>query len=302
MPRQVPPGIPAFGFEDGCRAAGLATRGMLDDERREPAWGQKPAAYYWTGHDYALLWRYDDTVAKPPLSPGRQARYDANRTCARCRAKSKRPWQVARNSKRYCPKCTKPAMQELWAAERAAERPGLEAWARELLADERAVLVAGRGRQWVVELRAETPGGEILVDALVVHPHMWPEAAERMPAELRARAIEVEQAVDLLAPLGGRRLVSWWQSSDLVNACLNLMAQEPGGRGLHDLGFLRVDPGDQLGNRYARWVGEPNGSVEYAHTSVRQIPPAFEPGELCAQMRAAVLAMAAREPAEAEAA
>lgn len=299
MPNQPPQGVPVYGWEGLARLAGLATAGMLDAERREPAPGQKPAGAYWTGHAWANLWTYADTVAKPPLSPGRQRQWDANRTCTRCAKRSTTPWERARNGKRYCSACIEPAMRELWEAERAADRPGLTAWAREVLADERTVLVAGQERQYVTELRAETVAGDVLLDALVVYPHMDPLFADEMPADVKARAIQVEEVVDQLVELAGRRLIGWWTRS-LAGAVGRLVALEPDGRGLHAPQLLEVPDGDRAGRRYSRWVGKWWGRSVLFTPVVAEIPAAFDPVDGVAQIRAALTEMAAGHAPPAE--
>jgi hypothetical protein len=270
---------------------------MMQRRRQRPADGAEPAGCYWTGHAWHYLWRAAELVDKPPLSPARQAAWDANRTCARCSARSGDPWPKARDGRRFCPACVKPAMDELWAAERAADRPGLVEWARELLDDERAVLVAGRARMGSVELRAEAvAGGEVLVDALVRYPERGRGrlVMGELPEEVAVRSVDAADAGELLAGLVGRRLVCWRPWDSLMEATLNLRQSEPGGPGLDvdTLGHLRTAPDDTLGPRFDRWVGEPEGSVLYNPRCRTQQGPA-DPGPMVAHMRAVLAQMAA---------
>lgn len=64
--------VPVYGWESILRLAGLATTRMLREDRKQPPPGQKPAAQYWATHSYAPLYRIDEAVDLPPLSPGRQ--------------------------------------------------------------------------------------------------------------------------------------------------------------------------------------------------------------------------------------
>lgn len=298
-----PEGVTVYGWDRLAEAAGLATGATMRRRRQQPRPGAQPAGCYWTGHAYHYLWRVPDLVDKAPLSPGRQAAWDANRTCARCGAKSGDPWSKARDGRRYCPGCLRPAMEDLWAAERAADRVELGGWARELLADERVVLVAGRAVPRAVEMRAETLDGVVLVDALVRYPERGPgRVFGELPAEVAARAIDTAAAGELLAGLVGRRLVCWRPWDSLLEATLNLRQVEPGGPGLDPdtLGHLRTAADDVLGPRFDRWVGEPEGSVFVTGRPRRQQGP-VEPAALVAHMRA-VLAQMAETPAVADAA
>jgi hypothetical protein len=287
-----PVGVPAYGWEQLAALAGLATGPMMRRERKQPAPGQTPAGTYWTGHAWHSLWRMADLVDMPPLSPGRQRRWDLNRTCARCEAVSADPWPRGRDSRRYCHSCVIPAAEESWAAERAAERPGLTAWARELLADERTVLVSGRSVLGAVRVLAETPGGVVLADALIRTTASGATSgnvdfyAPPSPAENGARVLDTGSGVEVLAGLVGKRLVCWRPWTDLGEATLNLRQDQPHGPGLGPgvAGRLRTAPGDVVGPRWDRWVGHPSGSVRYADRCTVHLGPS-DPAEVVPHMR-----------------
>lgn len=292
---QLTTAAPSIGFEGVCRLAGLATTSMLDAERRRPADGQRPAYQYWTGRAWCPLWTHADTVAKPALSPAQQARWDANRTCAQCRKRSARgPWSLAGNGRRYCnPDCERQGMQEWWDGQRAAERPALAAWARQVLDDGQVVLVAvGRDFNAPVRWRAETIGG-LLFDVRVIGPRADPDVRAERLAEF-PDAVDTAAAQTLLEQLRGRRILTWSTWGNIRDTCLNLTADGPDQPGLQDLSAVVEDPADAVGARYARWVGTPSGSILHADRCAEQ-PAPYDPVERIGRMRQVLAEMAAGE-------
>lgn len=290
------PGVPSVGFTDLLRMVGYATADMLDTERRRPEPGTKPVGRYWTGHQWALLWRHDQTVPKTPLSPKRQRQWDFNRTCARCSKRSERPMAKAGNGQRICGlRCEKLLMKQWWEQQRAAERPELTAWARDVRDDDRVVLVAGAGQwRWAVPMRVETLGGEVLADVHIARPRPDPVLVRGMPAEVEQRSVDAAAAAALLtAVLAGRRLLTWhpWHSLHEVAEIGRLAAVEPGGPGIDDTDFLRGDLQDLVGPRYETWIGEPSGPVQYARRC-RRISAGTEPREVIGRARQAIAEMA----------
>lgn len=293
--KEVLEGLRVFGFEDGLRAAGLATASMLDRQRRRPADTQQPAARYWTGHEYALLWNYEETVSKAPLSPAQQARWDANRTCARCDARQEDPYPKGPDGLRYCEPCQEPAALAWWEQERAADRPGLTAWATEVLADPRTVLVGMRQLQYRVQIVAVDVNGQPVFESHVLYPGLDEMVARTIPAEVAARAVEVEQVAAALRDLQGRRFISWWRSSSLDYALRDLGARAGQARwsalGL-DLAVFDSAEDDWFGQRWSRWLGQLAGTARF-HPTLRTVPPPHEPAEIVKAIKAGLCEMAA---------
>jgi hypothetical protein len=279
-------GVPIYGWESVLRLAGLATAGMLKRDRRRPADGQKPAAQYFTGYEYAPIYKLDETVDLPPLSPGRQRLYDANRTCARCAKRSKTPWEKGRDGKRYCSRCQEPAAKELWDREQDERCKASAAWAREVLADESVVLVATRPRQFWREVYVVDLSGAVLLDAKVrFGQDITPYAAR---AEGIAETVGPADVLDRVLPLVSRRLIAW-RSSDIPDLAW-LFNPESLGRDVEIR--LAARPGDDFGKRYDNWFGELAGSSYRWHPTVRMQPSPWEPDERVAAMRTALVDVA----------
>lgn len=284
-------GVPAVGFETLLEMVGLATSGMLKPVRRRPADGQTPAYRYWTGHAWAPLYRLADTVALPPLSPGRQARWDAARTCRRCSKRSDYTFAVGADGQRYCEPCQEPAAKAWWEAERAAERAAAGAWAREVLADPATMLIAGQRLSAYRRVLAVDLTGAVLLDVKVPHPYYADNLAS-MPADLREELVDAASVEHAAIELTYRRLIPWWTSHDVgaLQAILSDTGRPPPAPGA-DL----VRDGDAFGDRYSRWVGErtyPQDSYRYRQGLRQQNPPG-EFADRPATMRALLDQMAA---------
>lgn len=273
--------IPVFGFEDGLFLAGLATKEMLGHERRAPAPDQKPAARYWSGHDWVMLWKTDDAVAKPALSPGRAQRWNLNRTCARCSATSKRgPFTVGVDGKRYCWPCQEPAAEAHWEAGCAAERPALTEWAAGVLANpDRAVLVAQRwrGAGWGVDLLAVSLTGEVIVDATILCRE---ESRQHVPEAESDSALLIHEISTQLDRLDGRRLIAWWPTTSLGSLSVEGF----------DWAGLQTAAGDFFGTHWRKWVGKAKGS--YLHPYPAETPPPHAAADQIEAMRDGLAEMA----------
>jgi uncharacterized Zn finger protein (UPF0148 family) len=290
MPNPIE-GVPIYGYEGILRLAGLATAGMLKRDRKRPGDGQKPAGQYFTGYEYAALYRLDEVVDLPALSPGRQRLYDANRTCARCSKRSKTPWGKGRDGKRYCSVCQEPAAKELWDREQAERRRASAAWAREVLADESVVLAATRPRQFWREAYATDLSGAVLLDAKVrFGQDITPYAAR---AEGIAETVAPADVLDRVLALAQRRLVVWRPGCGLEELAADLtpgrLGREPGDV---ELPRLAAASGDGFGKRYDNWVGRLAGSSYRWHPSVAVQPCPWEPDQNVAAMRSALAEMA----------
>lgn len=283
-----PEGLPAYGFEGLLGLCDLATVTMLRRDRRQPADDQKPVACYWTGHDYALLWKASEARAMPALSPGRQARWDEARRCAGpgCGKTFKSPVARGRDGKRYCEPCQEPAAERLWHTEQAARTVASAEWAREIMADERTVLVHEETDWWSYAVHAEDLAGAVLVDLRV----RGRDGSGRDPTpEQLACSIALPDVGDRLAVLADRRIVSWWErTSGNLAATLRSMDMDPGVR-------MRPANGDSFGKRYANWVGRraTHSSSFRFNYGVQEQYPTGAPVDVLERMRGALDEMAA---------
>jgi hypothetical protein len=246
-----PEGLPGYGWEKLLKIAGLANLSMMRERRKQPAEGQQPVGYYWTGHAYTLLYRAEDTVDMPPLSPGRQRLWDAARTCARCGKRSEHgPWDRGRDNQRYCSPCQEPAARELWEQERAADRPIVAEWARATLADPSLVLFGAQHETYWRVVHVEDVAGRVLLDGVRVRWQDTPLDPTHPEAAALAAAMTPAGLVDALA---GRRVLTWWRPSP----------SWPPARA------------DQAGHWYSRWVGQAaGGSCRFDPRLAEQQPPA----------------------------
>lgn len=282
-------GVPIYGWEGILHLAGLATAGMLKRDRKRPGDGQKPVGQYFTGYEYAPLYRLDEAVDLPPLSPGRQRLYDANRTCARCGARSKAPWEKGRDGKRYCYGCQEPAAEELWHREQVERTKASAAWAREILADESVVLLAVRSRQYWREVYAADLAGAVLLDAKVRYSQTVAEGNPK--ADELAATSGPADVLDRVLALASRRLVTW--RSDAGAELSWLLNPASLGREVDLELRLATASGDHFGRRYDNWVGKLAGGSYRWNPTVATVPAPWEPAELVATMRTALAEMAA---------
>lgn len=294
MAEKKPEGLPAYGFESLLELCDLATVTMLRRDRRQPADNQKPVACYWTGHEYALLYRASGSKPMPALSPGRQARWDEARRCAGpgCGKTAKSPFARARDGKRYCEPCQEPAAERLWRTEQAARTAASAEWAREVMADERTVLVdtsVSDGDWRRRRVRIEDFAGRVLLD--VRYPHVEPgrlTAAELAECTVTDLALLAGQLAEVFT---GRRVVTWY-ARRLENAAAHLV-RAGGAAPIWSLAAA----GDDFGKRYANWVGSRaihpasyrfNYEIRQQHS-----PPVADAAEVLERMRACLIEMAA---------
>lgn len=285
-----PAGVPVYGWESLLRMAGLANQKMLRQHRRQPAPDQKPAACYWSGHDYVLLYRDSDAVDMPPLSPGRQRRYDANRTCAECGKTSVDPWELGNDNKRYCPTCQGPVHQRMWKQERAADKPVIAEWARGVLADPSVILGASRNHQWYREMCVEDLAGAVLLDAKIRYSTGKCADPEWLTKEHFADAVfpDAAEIVDRVRELACRRPVTWWSSCDMSSLAVEF---DDMGRPIN--GPVTTADADHFGRKYARWAGKLAGSSYRWHPRLADPPPPWDPREQVTRMRQVLAEMAA---------
>lgn len=198
----------------------LAARTALRIEHhREPAPWQKPVALYKLRRDYAELYAICDTVPMPALSPARKAAWTAARTCARCGSPSPRPLPELDDRKRYCGPCRSTLAFERWCEQSRAVQAECAEWARAVLADPAAVLIAGDGNWKIRHIRAETTAGAVLVDARVRGFNdlggLWiNDSPEKYAARRQeyAGTLGPDEFAILATPLAEARIIGWYQS------------------------------------------------------------------------------------------
>lgn len=218
-----PAGRPLYRYGD--LPTGLATVTMLSKQRRRLADGQQPVASYWTGHQYVPLYDVAASTVLPPMTPRQQARWDAARTCARCRVLHLEPvpqrWRMQHGDRRLDDRCHK---VERWAAQRPSQlalRMQATAWAREVTADPASVLLIANPLTYMggpTELYAvDLHDGTVLVDLLVWpawvrwhNPHE-PHTPVLGPGFTRwpcpPGAVDSDHVIPLLTPLVGHRMI-----------------------------------------------------------------------------------------------
>lgn len=266
-------------YRAGEVPAGLATRTALRQQRRRPAPGQEPAAtllYY--GNQYVPLYAIDGTEQLPPLSPGRKARYEAIRTCWRCRLRRDQPWEPAPGTKqRLCPDCAEAEAEASWWQNRNQARAAAAAWAAGVLADPDAVLLhcVRDGTDLTLTAyailpadRDHLPAGTVVLDAKLGH-----EDAE-----------DVRAVADQIRALADRRIVPWthwptgpdvlaWAIETHLGAAPDLHVK----RGPYT--WKPGSSGDELGLWYAEWLGvrAGDGSWRYDRNIRSQVLSAVDP-------------------------
>lgn len=269
------PNLPIKTFDGLLREVGLATKTMLKQHRREPAEGQKPVACYWSGHEYVVLYRSADAVDMAPMSPGRQKRYDDNRTCAECGKKALDPWDKGRDDKRYCGTCMPPVHERLWAEKCAVDRPVIAEWASGILADPTVTLGASDHKDYWRNVYIVDLAGAVLVDGRVRHNDREPDETHPKRAEILAAM----SPADLAAKLEGLRVIAWWRTTAPI--------AEP---------WQTTDNPDRMGPWWSRWVGKLDGtSYRYSDRVVSQRPPDGTLAEQVATMRTHLEEMAGGE-------
>ncbi|MFI6759394.1 hypothetical protein ACIBF5_09660 [Micromonospora sp. NPDC050417] len=252
-------GLPVF--RPGEIPEHLATVTMLGQQHRRLADGQACVAYllYSLGNHYTPLYRVVDAVTLPPLSPGRQARYDEVRLCARCRAHKATPWPRDHTTRRrVCPWCAEAEAKSSWLAERNQARAAAVKWATEVI-DAGAVLIheeQAPGASWTVAAADVVTGAE-LVDAWIL-PH-WATLQEHPEAVTGDGPELIGDVAPRLKSLTGRRLIAWGAGhvKRLRSALTGIGEQDilPLVRPGEATWTPDQAPGDELGVWYAEWLG-----------------------------------------------
>lgn len=172
--------------------AGLVTITDLYVARRTLAPGQQPVAtLFYHGNQHTGLYALADTVELPRPTGKRLQTWTANRTCVRCAEVSTgRPWPLW-GDRRLCPSCI--------VAEHLAEhrprylgrRAEATAWARQVLADPAAGVMACITDGWgePARVHAATFDGQVLADLLITDDATATEAVERLDALVGRRFV-----------------------------------------------------------------------------------------------------------------
>lgn len=159
---------------------GLATRTMLKRRRRRLAEGQEPVATYWTGREYAPLYRVQEADELPPMTAKQQARWDEARLCVRCGKSTNEPLpDYARmddqGARRLHDACQRAERASSARVSHVALRLAASMWARGVLRSGNFRVLVGDvvvGHSWTgvpVDLVGADLRGRRLVDVLV-----WP--------------------------------------------------------------------------------------------------------------------------------
>jgi hypothetical protein len=197
----------------------LAARTALRIEHhREPAPDQKSVAIYKLRRDIADLYAIVDTKPLPALSPKRAAAWTAARTCARCAKQTPRPLpQRPPERTRYCSDCAATVAFERWCEQSRAAQAETAQWARDVLDDPAAILIA-TDRGWNIRhMRAETVKGALLFDVRVRSiddiDSGWYQDTPEKKAERHQRyagTIGPDEFAEAVMPLADTRMIGWY--------------------------------------------------------------------------------------------
>jgi hypothetical protein len=259
-------------FRVGEIPAELATVTQLRLLRRRPAAGQTPVAtLLYHGNKYTDLWQVAATEPMPDLSPSRRARYEAVRTCLRCGLRRERPWKPApETDRRVCPPCAEAEAEASWWRARNLARAGAVAWAVEVLADPAVVLFHEQSVAILtLGVRVVDVAGAVLLDATVRHNER--DGLGPCPAG----AVSIRDVANQVRALAGRRLIVWsehrygphslvWNMRTLLGEELDLAVNRPADP---------WGPSDELGVRYAEWLGVRDGSGSWRYDRRILYPP-----------------------------
>lgn len=256
-------GLPLY-RSDNLPATALATKTMLRQQHRmQPAPDQRPVAEYRSMRDYTDLYAIDDAQALPALSPARHAAWQRARTCARCGQHQATPYPKSDDGARYCDTCRPLAADDWWATHLARAQHLAIDWARDVLADQTAVLAYCEGapvsRIYVEDLAT----GETLHDlTAVLTPNqadlriIW-NIADDDPRW--ADCTPLPDLAEIMNDLAGRRIIS--SRGGLRPLAQRLITHgalpAPEGGGL-EAETWSPTRGDDFGRWCAFWLSEPS--------------------------------------------
>lgn len=203
------------------RNGSVADKTTLKALRLHLADGQQPVAQYWTGYQYSQLFKVADAQPMPPLSPARQARWDAARTCARCGERRRDPFDLHENTgRRMCYTCLPVEREVHWYQVRNVDRAHVMRLAQELLADPNLVLWTCTdaspegGHRWLTAAAGiDTSGAVVFAGEVRVNQHQPAPSWWTIPDGFEGRGVPLADYAEQFGQLAGRRILSWqaWQ-------------------------------------------------------------------------------------------
>lgn len=264
----------------------LAARTALRIEHnREPGPDQKPVAIYKLRRDIADLYAICDTKPRTKLSPARAAAWTEARTCAGCSKPSRRPLPELRPLRtRYCADCARNVTFERWCEQSRAAQAAAAEWAREVLADPAAVLIASdRGRN-IRHMCAETVGGALIFDVRVRGiddiDSGWYDDTPEKKAERHQRyagTIGPAELAGLAASIAEARGIGWTERDGHVNVARVTL-------------LPRIKPEDAVEDRLALFSGvaPPNARRWFPEPKIPwgYVPATYPPYTMHQELRA----------------
>jgi hypothetical protein len=208
----------------------LMTPNMLRQQlRAEPAKGQQPAGVLDGPHGAVTpVYYIRDAVPLPELKGKRATAWQRNRTCADCGKWRDRPWELLGDTGiRVCPDCRDDRALRLWQDAKRAFAARARDWAKDVLADSNAVLLAFTGdvNSYRAHVRLADTTGQLLFasDALREPERTWSDAADDYLPDVDAEDAWTREYRAFTAALEGRRILyishstysdirpeSWW--------------------------------------------------------------------------------------------
>lgn len=262
----------------------LAARTALRIEHhREPAPDQRPVAIYKLRRDIAELYAIVDTQPRAKMSPAREAAWHNARTCVRCGTKSRRPLLAIDNGGRHCGSCLTTMAFERWCEQSRAMQAEIGEWARDVLADPAAVLIAS-DRGWNIRhLRAETVKGALIFDVRARNiddiETGWYDDNPEKKAERRQRyagTIGPVELAGLAASIAEARTIGWdRRDSFLEGSRVNPIPIIKPADAIQDRLALFSGVAPQ---RYGPWFRQPKIPWDY-------VPPRYPPYTMHRELR-----------------
>lgn len=243
----------------------LATETMLSRLRLRLSDGQEPvASLLYAGNKYAPLYEVAAAQELPALKGKAAIRYTAMRTCVRGGAVSPTvPLDADRDGRRLCDGCWEAEGRSRWQVRHNRDRAAAVEWARGVLADPTAVVVAmSRRSSWNApfDVIALTPAGvEILREQ--IRPR---SLADR--TDLGGVPIGDVDDTGVLERLAAARLIGWHAGGlyELNVAWHNHRAAQ------HKWGTpqLTIGRDDAVDDHYTPWLGERRPEWTYRSAQV----------------------------------
>jgi hypothetical protein len=279
---KCPAGRPLYRQTPVHERPGLATKTELRQlHRRNLAAGQEPEASLLTRDGtakwiYVPLYRIEAATPMRPMTERQQARHAARRTCARCGATQQDPYpraaartEAPTTGRRMCQGCIEAEAEASWWADANRRRGAAVQWAREVLQDPTAVILAQQGVpalpgvMYRAVMAVEVVSGHKLIDTTIIRALDVPivDSWREHHTDQGPPALRPAEAEDQVRQLVGRRLVTFYPTA--VASLAHTMGWDDG-----ELPEPPADPWAAAGNVIARraadwWAQHPGGM--YAH-------------------------------------